>query len=57
MRSFVIHAISPQPGTCSGMPMLKVSGVTKLEDGTAFNYSCSYNRADKFKIKNNWVGK
>ncbi|MEB8066098.1 GntR family transcriptional regulator [Citrobacter braakii] len=40
-----------------GLPMLKVSGVTKLEDGTAFNYSCSYNRADKFKIKNNWVGK
>lgn len=37
--------------------MLKVSGVTKLEDGTAFNYSCSYNRADKFTIKNNWVGK
>ncbi|KNC10652.1 GntR family transcriptional regulator [Klebsiella sp. RIT-PI-d] len=41
----------------SGRPMLKVSGVTKLEDGTAFNYSFSYNRADKFKIKNNWVGK
>lgn len=37
--------------------MLKVSGVTKLEDGTAFNDSCSDNRADKFKIKNNWVGK
>ena len=41
----------------SGMPMLKVSGVTKLEDGTAFNYSIGYNRADKFKIKNSWVGK
>ncbi|WP_312952530.1 GntR family transcriptional regulator [Superficieibacter sp.] len=41
----------------AGQPMLKVSGVTKLEDGTAFNYSFSYNRADKFKIKNNWVGK
>ncbi|WP_194208551.1 GntR family transcriptional regulator [Superficieibacter sp. 1612_C1] len=45
--------LSIQPGR----PMLKVSGVTKLEDGTAFNYSFSYNRADKFKIKNNWVGK
>jgi GntR family transcriptional regulator len=44
-------------GIAPGMPMLKVSGVTKLEDGTAFNYSFSYNRADKFKIKNNWVGK
>lgn len=40
-----------------GLPMLKVSGVTKLEDGKAFNFSCSYNRADKFKIKNSWVGK
>lgn len=40
-----------------GKPMLKVTGVTKLEDGTAFNYSCSYNRADKFKVKNSWVGK
>ncbi|MFU0777498.1 MAG: hypothetical protein ACFWT4_04605 [Citrobacter braakii] len=37
--------------------MLKVSGVTKLEDGTAFNYSCSYNRATSSKAKNNWVGK
>ncbi|MDX6041968.1 GntR family transcriptional regulator [Scandinavium lactucae] len=44
-------------GIAPGVPMLKVSGVTKLEDGTAFNYSLSYNRADKFKIKNNWVGK
>lgn len=44
-------------GIVSGMPMLKVSGVTKLEDGTAFNYSIGYNRADKFKIKNSWVGK
>lgn len=41
----------------AGMPMLKVSGVTKLEDGKAFNFSCSYNRADMFKIKNSWVGK
>nr|WP_318384471.1 GntR family transcriptional regulator [uncultured Enterobacter sp.] len=41
----------------SGTPMLKVTGITKLDDGTTFNYSCSYNRADKFKIKNNWVGK
>lgn len=41
----------------AGLPMLKVSGVTKLEDGTAFNYSVSYNRADMFKIKNSWVGK
>lgn len=41
----------------SGTPMLKVTGITKLEDGTTFNYSCSHNRADKFKIKNNWVGK
>lgn len=41
----------------TGLPMLKVSGVTKLEDGTAFNFSCSYNRADMFKIKNSWVGK
>lgn len=41
----------------AGLPMLKVSGVTKLEDGKAFNFSCSYNRADKFKIKNSWVGK
>lgn len=41
----------------SGKPMLKVTGVTKLEDGTIFNYSCSYNRADMFKIKNNWVSK
>ncbi|HKN04254.1 MAG TPA: GntR family transcriptional regulator [Buttiauxella sp.] len=40
-----------------GLPMLKVSGVTKLEDGKAFNFSCSYNRADMFKIKNSWVGK
>lgn len=39
----------------TGRPMLKVTGVTKLEDGTVFNYSCSYNRADMFKIKNNWV--
>lgn len=44
-------------GITPGLPMLKVSGVTKLEDATAFNYSFSYNRADKFKIKNNWVGK
>ncbi|MCS2164377.1 GntR family transcriptional regulator [Scandinavium sp. H17S15] len=44
-------------GIAPGLPMLKVSGVTKLEDGTIFNYSFSYNRADKFKIKNNWVGK
>ena len=44
-------------GIAPGVPMLKVSGVTKLEEGTAFNYSLSYNRADKFKIKNNWVGK
>lgn len=44
-------------GISPGMPMLKVSGVTKLEDGTAFNYSIGYNRADKFKIKNSWVGK
>ncbi|WP_330981902.1 MULTISPECIES: GntR family transcriptional regulator [Enterobacterales] len=44
-------------GIAPGLPMLKVSGVTRLEDGTAFNYSFSYNRADKFKIKNNWVGK
>lgn len=41
----------------SGLPMLKVSGITKLEDGKTFNYSISYNRADKFKIKNSWVGK
>ena len=41
----------------AGKPMLKVTGVTKLEDGTPFNYSCSYNRADKFKVKNSWVGK
>ncbi|MEW7312703.1 GntR family transcriptional regulator [Buttiauxella gaviniae] len=41
----------------AGLPMLKVSGVTKLEDGKAFNFSCSYNRADMFKIKNSWVGK
>jgi GntR family transcriptional regulator len=41
----------------TGLPMLKVSGVTKLEDGKTFNYSISYNRADKFKIKNSWVGK
>ncbi|ROU13312.1 GntR family transcriptional regulator [Kluyvera ascorbata] len=41
----------------TGKPMLKVTGVTKLEDGTPFNYSCSYNRADKFKVKNSWVGK
>lgn len=41
----------------SGLPMLKVSGITKLEDGKTFNYSISYNRADKFKIKNIWVGK
>lgn len=44
-------------GISPGMPMLKVSGITKLEDGTAFNYSIGYNRADKFKIKNSWVGK
>ncbi|MCS2169048.1 GntR family transcriptional regulator [Scandinavium sp. TWS1a] len=44
--------LSVAPGT----PMLKVTGITKLDDGTPFNYSCSYNRADKFKIKNNWVG-
>ncbi len=41
----------------TGLPMLKVSGITKLEDGKTFNYSISYNRADKFKIKNSWVGK
>lgn len=41
----------------SDLPMLKVSGITKLEDGKTFNYSISYNRADKFKIKNSWVGK
>lgn len=41
----------------TGSPMLKVSGVTKLEDGKAFNYSISFNRADMFKIKNSWVGK
>lgn len=44
-------------GVPTGKPMLKVTGVTKLEDGTPFNYSCSYNRADKFKVKNSWVGK
>lgn len=38
-------------------PMLKVTGTTKLDDGSLFNYSCSYNRADKFRVKNNWVGK
>jgi len=47
----VLLAIDP------GVPMLKVSGITKLDDGTPFNFSCSYNRADKFKIKNSWVGK
>lgn len=36
----------------SGLPMLKITEVTRLADKTAFNYSISYNRADIFRVKN-----
>lgn len=35
-----------------GLPMLKMTEITRLEDKTVFNYSHSYNRADIFKVKN-----
>ncbi len=36
----------------AGLPMLKMTEVTRLEDKTVFNYSYSYNRGDVFKVKN-----
>ncbi len=36
----------------AGLPMLKITEVTRLENKTAFNYSISYNRADIFRVKN-----
>lgn len=35
-----------------GVPMLKITEVTRLEGGQVFNYSISYNRADIFRVKN-----
>ncbi|KAA1050974.1 GntR family transcriptional regulator [Pseudocitrobacter sp. 73] len=35
-----------------GLPMLKITEVTRLEGGITFNYSISYNRADIFRVKN-----
>lgn len=35
-----------------GLPMLKITEVTRLEGGVIFNYSISYNRADIFRVKN-----
>ncbi|HAV1609072.1 TPA: GntR family transcriptional regulator [Enterobacter hormaechei subsp. steigerwaltii] len=35
-----------------GQPMLKITEVTRLDDGRAFNFSISYNRADIFRVKN-----
>jgi len=35
-----------------GQPMLKITEVTRLNDGKAFNFSLSYNRADIFRVKN-----
>ncbi|KAB2420208.1 UTRA domain-containing protein [Enterobacter hormaechei] len=32
--------------------MLKITEVTRLDDGRAFNFSISYNRADIFRVKN-----
>ncbi|WP_318363227.1 GntR family transcriptional regulator [Enterobacter sp.] len=35
-----------------GLPMLKITEVTRLDNKTAFNFSLSYNRADIFRVKN-----
>ena len=35
-----------------GLPMLKITEVTRLSDARAFNFSVSYNRADIFRVKN-----
>lgn len=35
-----------------GLPMLKITEVTRLDDKRVFNFSLSYNRADIFRVKN-----
>jgi len=35
-----------------GLPMLKITEVTRLDNKTVFNFSLSFNRADIFRVKN-----
>ncbi|MFK3660961.1 GntR family transcriptional regulator [Scandinavium sp. NPDC088450] len=44
--------LAPLLNIASGLPMLKITEVTRLADKTAFNFSISYNRADIFRVKN-----